>query len=127
MERAARPDSASELWAWIRDRLRLVGSAALVGGVLAALGVVGSLLLTQYGLAVVSTQLFSLGALCFGFGLLGWSGSVLAGPSVEHAQQYLDTDTDWTEDDSRRAMARIGGFGFGGMFGVICVASLLGV
>lgn len=127
MEGVARSDLAAELWPWLRERVRLVGSAVLVGGVLAVLGVVFLIFGTQHDLAVVSTQLFSLGALCFGFGLLGWSGSVLAGSSVEHAQQYLDTGTNWTEDDSRRAMARIGGFGFGGMLGVIVVASILGL
>ncbi len=112
------------LWPWIRARVRLIGSAALGGGVLAVFGVIGLLLATPYDLAFVSTQAFSLGALCFGFGLLGWSGSVLAGSSVENAQRYLDTGMNWSEADSRRAMARIGGFGFGGMVGVIVVSSL---
>lgn len=127
MERVASPASTSELWSWLRHRLRLVGSAALVGGVFAALAVVIVLLFTQYSLTTVSTQLFSLGALCFGFGLLGWSGSVFAGSSVEHAQQHLDTGTNWSEDDSRRAMARISGFGGGGMLGVIVVSSIFGL
>ncbi|RRJ28906.1 DUF7268 family protein [Halocatena pleomorpha] len=127
MDRTPRLRSNGPLWSWIRDRVRLVGSAALGGGVLAVLGVVVLLLVTPSGLAVVSTQAFSLGALCFGFGLLGWSGSVLAGSSVENAQRYLDTGTNWSEDDSRRAMARIGGFGFGGMVGVIAVSSILWV
>lgn len=127
MERATGPESVSELWPLIRARVRLVGSAAVVGCVLFGIAVVVVLFATQYGLVLVSTQVFSLGALCFGFGLLGWSGSVFAGSSVEHAQQYLDTETNWSEDDSRRAMARICGFGTGGMVGVIVTTSILGL
>lgn len=110
---------------WVRVRIRLVGSAVVVGWLLAAAAMV--VLTFQYDPQFVSTQLFLVWALCFGFGLLGWSGSVLAGRSVENAQQYLDTGMNWSESDSRRAMARIGGFGFGGMIGVICVATVLGV
>lgn len=111
-----------EFASWIRARGRLVGAAVLVGWLLgaAAMGVFA----TQYDPQFVSTQLFSIGALCFGFGLLGWSGSVLAGRSIETAQRHLDTGSNWTEAGSRRAMARICGFGFGVMVGVVCVTTL---
>jgi len=54
----------------------------------------------------------------FGFALIGWSGSIIAGRGFENLQHHLSTGSNWTERDSRRAMARIGGFGFGGMLGV---------
>lgn len=110
--------------AWIRARVRLVGLSVVVGFLLFVTGVL--LLVTQYDLRTVSTQTFSLAALCFGFGILGWSGAVLAGASVEAVQRHLDTGLNWTEADSRRAMARISGAGAGGMVGVIVVVTLLG-
>jgi hypothetical protein len=70
---------------------------------------------------------FAAGLLCFGFGLLGWSGSVLAGKGFEEMQRRLDTGSDWTESDSRRAMARIGGFGAGTMVAAMTLGTLLGV
>lgn len=110
--------------AWIRARVRLFGLPAVLGFLLFVTGVL--LCVTQYDLRTVSTQTFSLAALCFGFGILGWSGSVLAGGSVEDVQRHLDTGINWTEADSRRAMARISGAGAGGMVGVIVVVTLLG-
>jgi hypothetical protein len=70
---------------------------------------------------------FAAGMLFFGFGLLGWSGSVLAGTGFEEMQRRLDTGSDWTEADSRRAMARIGGFGAGTMAAAMTLGTLLGV
>lgn len=69
--------------------------------------------------------MFVAGAVLFGFGLLGWSGSVLLGNGVENAKRHLDLNTDWTEADSRRAMARFIGVGVGLMAGVALVGSLL--
>lgn len=111
------------VWSWFRIRVRLVGSAVSVGLLLA--GITVPVITIQYELRFVSTQLFVLSALCFGFGLLGWSGSILVGPSAGRAKRHLDISSNWTEADSRRAMARIGGFGFGAMMGVIVVVSLL--
>jgi hypothetical protein len=71
-----------------------------------------------------SGLVFSLGALAFGFGLLGWSGSILVGDAVEIRNARLGKTSDWTEAKSRRAMARIGGFGFGVMLGSAIVSAL---
>ena len=73
-----------------------------------------------------STQTFVVGTLVLGFGVLGWSGSVFAGRGIETMQTYLNTNTDWTERDSRRAMARLCGFGVGMMAGVVLVTIALG-
>jgi hypothetical protein len=79
-----------------------------------------------YGdVTVASEQVFSLAALVFGFGLLGWSGSAMFGRAVETTQEYMETGSNWTEADSRRAMARILGFGVGGMVGAIAGTMLL--
>lgn len=51
------------------------------------------------------------------FAVLAWSGSVAAGRSIEAMQWDLETGVEWTERDSRRAMARIGRFGAGVTFG----------
>lgn len=64
---------------------------------------------------------FALGTVALGFGVLGWSGSILAGPGIEAARDHLAVGGDWTEADSRRAMTRIVGVGLGAML----AASLL--
>lgn len=70
--------------------------------------------LTVSGTLLAATETtFAVGALVLGFGVLGWSGSVMAGRGMENLQRHLDMETNWTEMDSRRAMARITGFGAG--------------
>lgn len=108
-----------------QSRLRLVGSALAVGLVVGAVG----FLLAVLGLGSVraaSDTVFLLGALAFGFGLLGWSGSILAANSVEAMQEQLDAASGWTEAKSRRAMARIGSFGFGVMVGSAVATVVVG-
>ncbi|ACV46351.1 MULTISPECIES: DUF7268 family protein [Halomicrobium] len=109
---------------WARPRARIVGSA-LATGALAGPIAVAVLALYAEGTLFGTRKAFALGALAFGFGLLGWSGSVLAGRGVEAMQRHLDAAGDWTEADSRRAMARVTGFGFGAMLGVSATAALL--
>ena len=112
------------LRAGIRARVRLVGSAAAVG---AALGVVaaGALAASSGDVEAGTRTAFALGALVLGFGVLGWSGSAMVGDSVETAQRYMATGTDWTERDSRRAMARLSGAGAGAMLAVVAVRTVL--
>ena len=111
------------LGAWLRPRVRLLATAGAVGIVVGALAF--------FALAAVrtpefaSSQIFAVGALVLGFAVLGWSGSVLAGRGIESLQTYLDADTGWTERDSRRAMARLVGFGAGVMVGVSAATALL--
>jgi hypothetical protein len=108
---------------WLSVRTRLLGRAAAIGVVLGLVGTVLSVAITADS-RFASAQVFSLGALALGFALLGWSGSVAAGRSIEAAQTYLETGTGWTEKGSRRAMARIGGFGTGVMVGASIVTLL---
>lgn len=108
------------LSAGLRRRIRLVGGAVTVGAVLGGVGA-----LSAPAVGFDPDFPFALGALLFGFGLLGWSGSVLVGGAVEETQRVLDTGGDWTETDSRRAMARIGGVGAGAMVGVAATSVLL--
>jgi hypothetical protein len=96
------------------SRLRLVGSALAAGLVVGAAGSVFASL-TLGTVRAGSDTVFLLGAVAFGFGLLGWSGSMLLGNSVEAMQDHLGNSSGWTERKSRRAMARIGSFGFGVM------------
>jgi hypothetical protein len=113
-----------ELGAWLRPRLRLFGGAGLVG---LAVGVVATIAYTLYqGDATFATsQVFALGALALGFATLGWTGSVFMGQAIETMQSYLSEGGDWTEQDSRRAMARIAGFGAGVMVGSVLASFAL--
>jgi hypothetical protein len=95
-----------------------------VGAGVGAVGVgVGTVLFT---LASTADTAFLVGTVAFGFGLLGWAGSAIAGPGLEAMQARLDTASGWTEADSRRAMARIGGFGAGVMLAAVVVGTALG-
>ena len=98
---------------------------SLAGLLVGALGVAVVALLAG-DVVFASEQVFSLAALVFGFGLLGWSGSAMMGRAVETMSQHLRSGSDWTEADSRRAMARILGFGLGAMAGVIVATLVLG-
>jgi DUF917 family protein len=108
---------------WTRIQSRRVGGAALVGVVLATLAA-GTAAVVTGDAEGVTELLFSLGTLVFGFAVVGWAGSVMAGRGFENLQKHLSTGSQWTERDSRRAMSRIGGFGAGGMIGA-SLASLV--
>ena len=109
--------------AWLAPRIRLLVTAGAAGVLMGGLALV--VLAGLRTLRFASTQTFAVGALALGFGVLGWSGSVLAGGAIEALQRYLDAGSDWTERDSRRAMARIAGFGAGVMVGVVLGTTLL--
>lgn len=110
--------------AWLRPRARLVGTALGVGAVAGAVGLFAGALYSGSLLAATNT-VFALGALALALGLLGWSGTVMAGPGLAAMAEYTEAGTDWSERDSRRAMARVGGFGAGVMVGVSVAASIL--
>jgi hypothetical protein len=111
------------LGAWLRPRVRLLATAGTIGVVAGALALLALAAVRTPEFA--STQTFAVGALVLGFAVLGWSGSALAGRGIESLQTYLDADTGWTERDSRRAMARLSGFGAGVMVGVVIATTLL--
>jgi hypothetical protein len=110
----------------VRRRLRLVGSAAAAGFLLGSLGFAAGLVLRSTP-RETSSLVFAIGALALGFGTLGWSGSILAGEGFEKMQRFMDTSSGWTERKSRRAMARVGGFGAGVMLAAVLVGTALGV
>lgn len=125
---AGRSDRAT-LVEVLRPRVRLVGGGVLAGVAVALLGSAALAVAAAAGLATGSARAaavtgFALGALALGVGVLGWSGSVMAGRGVEAMQAHLDTGTDWTEAKSRRAMARIAGFGVGVMLASSAVEAL---
>ncbi|WP_435344520.1 DUF7268 family protein [Haloarchaeobius sp. HRN-SO-5] len=97
-------------------RVRLVADALVAGVVVSVLAVLALLATGEPPVRAVET-VFAVGALALGIGLLGWSGSVMAGRGVENMQDHMDLDSDWTETRSRRAMARISGFGGGLLVG----------
>ncbi|PSP54918.1 hypothetical protein BRC82_07915 [Halobacteriales archaeon QS_1_67_19] len=111
-----------------RERVRLVARALLFGAGLAALAV-PTLVVAGHTLRFASEQVFAIGALVLGFSVLGWSGTVFAGRGIEHFQEYLGGNADWSEADSRQAMVVLGCVGAGGMAGAtlatIAVGSVL--
>ncbi len=106
--------------------MRLVGGAFAVGVGVGVLGILVGVL-TGRTLYAMSDLVFSLGALALGFGTLGWAGSILAKNGIESMQRHLDSGSNWTEHDSRRAMARVGGFGAGVMLGSVVGATVVSV
>jgi hypothetical protein len=107
----------------LADRARLVGRAAAVGVVA---GVALALALAVFeGPGFAGRKSFAVGAVLLGFGLLGWSGSIMAGEGFESMRAHLDVSSDWTERRSRRAMARVGGLGGGWMVGASIAAAVL--
>ena len=118
------PSARSDIPPTLTDRVRLVGGALAAGGVVGSLGIVVALVFV--GVQTAADTGFMLGTLAFGFGLVGWAGSIMAGDGLEAMQTHLDTDTGWTEADSRRAMARIGSFGAGLMLAAVVVGTALG-
>lgn len=108
---------------WATPRLRLVGSAAAVGFLVGGLFTVA--LSLRFPRTVATTLTFSVGTLVLGFGILGWSGSIFAGPGIETMGRLLDAKSRWTETDSRRAMARVTGFGLGITLAVPAAATVL--
>jgi uncharacterized membrane protein YccC len=115
--------------AYLRPRARVVVTGFLAGAVVGVgLAAAFALALGPAGPSPVrgARLAFVLGALAFGGGLLGWSGSAMVGGGFEAMRNHLDVGSNWTEADSRRAMARIGAFGAGAMVatGVVEVAAL---
>ena len=109
----------------LRERARRLGRALLLGAVLAGLAV-PALVLSGESVRFASSKVFAVGALVFGFSILGWSGSVFAGRGMENFQQHLGGRSDWSEADSRRAMTVLGSVGAGGMVGASLATVVVG-
>ncbi len=111
-DRGRADDDLPSLRTALQRRLRLLASGAVVGPPLAPVVV---WLWTALGRTVPDAveATFALGTLALGFGVVGWSGSIVAGRGIETMQSYADTGTDWTERKSRRAMTRVAGLGAG--------------
>jgi len=102
----------------VLPRARLVVSGASLGLVL-GVALVGVLVVVLSDPVEAVDTSFALGSLVLGLAVLGWSGSVLAGPGIETLQNHLGRGSNWTERDSRRAMARLTGLGAGAMLGAM--------
>ena len=111
------------LAAWLRPRTRVLAGAFAAGLVVGVLATAGVALWTGDARRG-ETTVFALGALGHGFGVIGWAGSVLLGRGIEAGGDHLGA-RDWTERDSRRAMARVAWFGGGVMVGASLVAGAL--
>ncbi|WP_276299815.1 DUF7268 family protein [Halorussus lipolyticus] len=108
-----------------RERVRQLGRALLLGAVLAGIAV-PVVVLSGETVRFASEKVFAVGALVFGFSLLGWSGSVFAGRGMENFQRYIGGRSDWSEADSRRAMTVLGSVGVGGMMGASLATWVVG-
>lgn len=106
----------------IVERGTLVVGGAAVGAVVTPVLVAGLVGLGSVDTLAAAETVFAFGSLWFGFALLGWAGSVASGRAIEAAQEHLDVNSGWTERRSRRAMARIVGFGAG----IMLVAPVIG-
>ena len=107
---------AQSLRTSLYQRVKPVGRAFLVGWVLGT--VVGIVLLGYSGnIVFADRKSFAVGALLLATGLIGWSGSILAGRGFENLQEYLDMNTNWSAADSKQTMAKIGSVGVGWMIG----------
>jgi hypothetical protein len=107
-------DELPSLTTALRRRLRLLASGVVVGAP-AGPAAVGVFVAAGRRLPDAVAAGFALGTLALGFGVLGWSGSILAGPGIDAARDHLAVGSDWTETGSRRAMTRIVGLGVGAM------------
>jgi hypothetical protein len=110
----------------VRERGRLVAGGVAVGSVATPILVIGLVAIGGIAPLAAAETAFAFGGLWFGLALLGWAGSVASGRAIEAAQERLDADTDWTERRSRRAMARIGGFGAGMMLVAPVIGTVVG-
>lgn len=110
----------------VRERGRLVAGGGAVGAAATPVLVTGLVAVGGFGPLAAAETAFAFGGLWFGLALLGWAGSVASGRAIEAAQEHLDADTNWTERRSRRAMARIGGFGAGMMLVAPVLGTLVG-
>jgi len=110
----------------VRERARLVAGGAAVGSVATPVLVAGLVAVVGITPLAAAETAFAFGGLWFGLALLGWAGSVASGRAIEAAQDHLDADAGWTERRSRRAMARIGGFGAGMMLVATVVGTAVG-
>jgi hypothetical protein len=108
-----------------RERARQLGRALLLGAAMAAIAV-PVLVASGESVRFASEKVFAVGALVFGFSLLGWSGSVFAGRGMENFQRYIGGRSDWSEADSRRAMTVLGSVGVGGMIGASLATMVVG-
>ncbi|WP_128905327.1 DUF7268 family protein [Halorubrum amylolyticum] len=110
----------------VRERGRLVAGGAAVGAAATPVLLAGLVAIGGFGPLAAAETAFAFGGLWFGLALLGWAGSVASGRAIEAAQEHLDADSGWTERRSRRAMARIGGFGAGMMLVAPVVGTAVG-
>ncbi|MCO8246881.1 MULTISPECIES: hypothetical protein [unclassified Haladaptatus] len=109
---------------YLRPRIRLIVRFGLFGIVLSSAAML-LVVVTGETVSFASRKTFAVATLAFGFAILGWSGSVFAGSAIENVQEHLDTNSNWTEAGSRRAMTAIGSFGAGGMLGVVVMTTVL--
>ncbi|WP_321112698.1 DUF7268 family protein [Halorussus salinisoli] len=109
----------------LRERAARLGRALLFGVALAG-AAVPVLVVSGESLQFASEKVFAVGALVFGFSILGWSGSVFAGRGIQSFQRHIGGRSDWTEADSRQAMAVLGSVGVGGMIGASLATVVVG-
>mgnify|MGYP006285779607 CR=1 FL=1 len=106
--------------------LGLLGRA-LVGGFLTATALFVALLAIGWEALAADTLVFSLSALPFALGLVGWSTVLLSGNAIEGFSREFGISDSWTAAGSRQAMALLTAFGAGGMIGSSVAATLAGL
>lgn len=105
---------------------RLLARTTAAGGVLAA--VLFYVLLAAGVTPYRASELaFSLPALAFAVGLVGWSGVLLSGNAMEGFSRHIGLSEEFTVESARQAMAVLVAFGGGGMVGAAVAAAPYGV
>lgn len=104
----------------------LIGRAVLVGA-LSAMVLFGLLLVLDWSPRDASSTVFSLAALVFSVGLIGWSTVLMTGEAMERFSSDLGLSEGWTVRGGRQAMALLVAGGGGGMVGAAIAGSPFGV
>ena len=108
-------------WDW-----GLLARAALVG----AVGAATLFLVLVFGGRTpqrASEIAFSLAALPFAIGLIGWSTAILSGGAIEGFTRTFDISEEWTAESGRRTMTLLVVAGLAGMVGSSVTAAVYGV
>lgn len=104
----------------------LIARAAGIGAICAML-LFGLLLALDWTPRNASELVFSVAALVFSVGLIGWSTVLMAGEAMEGFSSELGLSEGWTVRSGRQAMALLVAGGGGGMVGAALAGSPFGV
>lgn len=104
-----------------------LAQTAIIGGVAAILLFAALVYALAWTPRSASELTFSLAALPFALGLIGWSTVLLSGNALEGFSREFNISQTWTKRGGRNAMARLIAVGAGGMVGASLAGAPYGV